>query len=523
MSFFYSTVHDHTTAILRKFCESDVKQLQQYEVWRRMMVQMDAKDAFQRAEMLQRFTKVTADQKVTGKDSQSLSLASQSVYGPDGQPLVHQGTALHRGTRCFARNATSSELPQDVNDNAYDEDADDEKREEEANLNSSDYLPNPKYRSMNKLTEELLGPANASTGSAMIIDLLKGVYYVCGNLVDKESILRFIDAWEAGSLDPFEIRLPNPDEMIKDDDVNVVREMAMYAQPTHPSAGMSIIPGIVIWTPTRQHSESHMGPDSIYRALLNLAFQRCPREDRVSNYHMMGRDFDELEDDTRAQKKFLPWIQQFWIFGLQDTEEAQQETGAGTWKPPNSHFLAQLHSYVDELVQGKAYSHFHSEDHLPITRTRTARNSKQHYPQAGDDMLISQTDLFDEGLADLRASFQDSNAFVGNQNVCMRMAQTRRALHAAMLDELGYHTLVQNLPPPLFILFVGDLPAVDLLPWPSVLHMTHLHVLGSVPSICAYRDISPALTVQGWHEWAESTADDRLGAVNAWHIAVPWA
>merc|ERR1740117_2168656 len=111
--------------------------------------------------------------------------------------------------------------------------------------------------------------------------------------------------------------------MIKDDEQDAAREMAMYSQ--HHTGIMpeiqtyqSVIPGIVIWIPSRQHSESHMSPDSIFRALLNVAMQRCPREDRVNTYRMFGSDYADDEENEGAFKKFIPSIEKFWIFGLLD-------------------------------------------------------------------------------------------------------------------------------------------------------------------------------------------------------------
>jgi len=272
-----------------------------------------------------------------------------------------------------------------------------------------------------------------------------------------------------------------------------------------------------------------MGPDSIFRALLNLAFQRCPREDRVNTYRTIGNVLDDDEDEEiergRNQKKFTPWIEKFWIFGLLDTEEAKNEKDGGQWQPAHAHFLSDLYTYIDGLVKTQGVL---NEDMSVggTSPTRRTPGAKRTFLQDGGGIaeeVVPSTSLFEEGLQELRATFQDSHAIAGNQNVCMRTARNRRTLHASMLDEIGYHSLIQYLPPPLFILLVGDLPPVDLLPWPTVLQETHLHVLGTVPSVCAYRDISPALTVQSWNSWAESTADDRITTTSARHIAVPWA
>lgn len=355
----------------------------------------------------------------------------------------------------------------------------------------------------------------------MIIDVLQGVYYICGSLIDENSIMRFLDAWDQGTLDPYEIRLPHPEEMIKDDDHDVAREMAMYSQ--HVSGMMmdntNVIPGIVIWVPTRQHSASHMGPDSIFRALLNLAIQRCPREDRINNFRTPFSLDPDLDAGYTATK-FTPIIEKFWIFGLLDTEDAREEVDGGEWQPPHPPFLASLYNYVDELVNSKRYEN-EDETTRQLRRGNTRGLRGIH---GNEDMGIKPSDsnLFTEGLHELRTSYQESHAIAGNNNICMRTARTRKALHAAMIDELSYHSLVQYLPPPLFILLVSDLPEVNSVPWPSVLQVTHLHVLGNVPSVSAYRDVSPALTTQSWSSWAESTADDRINPTIARHIAVPW-
>jgi hypothetical protein len=314
--------------------------------------------------------------------------------------------------------------------------------------------------------------------------------------------------------------------------------MAVYTQQVQgipgllPDMGTTVIPGIVIWIPSQQHSESHMSPDSIFRSLLNLAVNKCPREDKIETYHLLGQQvYDPNEEDSYANrkiKKFTPWIEKMWIFGLLDTPEAAAEAAADaavrTWDPPQAHFLADLFSFTDDLVKrgvGEAEEESASR-RGSYSSDRTLKHQRSFHANPTEDMLIPPTDLFDDGLQDLRGSFMDEHALLGNYNLCMRTARTRRSLHAAMLDEIGYHSLIQYLPPPLFILLVGDLPQVDLLPWPSVFNVAHVHVLGSVPSVSSYRSISPAITVQCWNSWAESAADDRISSAAARHIAVPW-
>lgn len=532
MTFFYSGMEDVTTSVLKKFCGCDIKHLQQHQMWRRVQAQIEAKEAQSRTEMLQQFRQVTADaaslggapqQSGDGTEPQRRESALPSVVGPDGAPLVLGSAA--------SGDLNSDPLAMMVPD---DEEHHDDKHD--STTTTSSFTPKAKFGAINKMTEELLGEDHSNSGTGMIIDLLQGVYYICGNLVEKDAVVRFLDAWDQGSLDPFEMRLPNQEEMIKDDEEQAVaREMAMYSQQALasgmlPDPTMSVIPGIVIWIPSRQHSESHMGPDSIFRALLNLAFQRSPREDKVNTYQMFGGGIDPEDEETGTgmQKRLTPWIEKLWIFGLLDTPEAGEEQESGAWQPPHAHFLAELYSYVDDLVKtrgGDAEQEDMSQQTSAGRRgSRFGRKVQRQWPpQSADEMLSPPTDLFDDGLRELRATFMDSHAIAGNHNVCMRTARTRRTLHASMLDELGYHSLVQYLPPPLFVLLVGDLPPVDLLPWPTVLQVTHMHVLGSVPSVCQYRDVCPTLTVQSWNSWAESTADDRISTNIARHIAVPWA
>merc|ERR1712061_920588 len=135
-------------------------------------------------------------------------------------------------------------------------------------------------------------------------------------------------------------------------------------------------------------------------------------------------------------------------------------------------------------------------------RTKSGQDAgfgKDAVPDQGS--LISQTDLFDDALKLLRESRTGGSAdfdVTGNYNLCLRTARTRRALYAMMLDELSYHVLVQFPPPPLYVLIVGDLPMIDVLPWPITLRDAHMQVIGRVPSRAEYREISPFFHVVDW-------------------------
>lgn len=628
LSFFYSTEEDRTTQVLNKFCCCDVRQLQQHQMWRRAQAQLEAKEMHQRTEMMQQFDQVNADVSETfmmptassvaaavaasavGGDSSAkveaeLKCSCGNVFMEDaafcrkcGRSRAEEATLAQarvakavmsymvptvrpesRATNATGRSSNSAQGDHDFMEElgAQDQDVDEiqvKSAEQEERVKHTTYLPNTSYTEWNEQTETLLGDNHAFNGTGLIIDISKGCYYICGSLTDKETILKFLDAWDRGELDSFEIRMPNDDEIVKDDDADMEREMSIYSQQVSgilPEMGQNVIPGIVIWIPTLQHSESHMGPEHIFRALLNLAFQRCPREDKVNAHRIVGSFADPDDEETAPNKstykKLTPWIEKLWIFGLLDTNEARIEQGAGSWEPPSTSFLAELHSYVDDLLKTMSVERRDDDEFMeqeqsisprgPGQRNATPKKSRRRFriTHTAEDMLIPHTDLFDDGLFELRrhigtgshCSKEDGDAYegipqsrrlsrtpdeenlssqfpaIGNYNLCMRTARTRRELHAAMLDEISYHALVQYLPPPLFLLLVGDLPPASTLPWPTVMSVTHLHVLGHVPSMSAYREISPALNEVSWSSWAEGSADDRISPTTARHIAVPWA
>mmetsp|Transcript_48405 Transcript_48405/g.87599 ORF Transcript_48405/g.87599 Transcript_48405/m.87599 type:complete len:1103 (-) Transcript_48405:169-3477(-) len=597
LSFFYATEEDRTTQVLSKFCCCEVRQLQQHQAWRRAQAQLEAKEMHQRTEMMQQFDQVTADASqafslpanilavaasaATGakaeKSNGPLSRGA-SFQGPEATPEEVSAVPVSPKARCEtpasirpesrmtnATYVTSESGGQDVQSEDFDNtllsDPDDipvKKEETEEKVKHTAYLPKTNYAEWNEHTQTLLGDNHAFNGTGLIIDVSRGCYYICGSLTNKETILKFLDAWDQGTLDSFEIRMPNDDEHVKDDEADMEREMSIYSQQVSgilPEMGQNVIPGIVIWIPTLEHSESHMGPEHLYRALLNLAFQRCPREDKVNAYRIVGSSGDPDDEDAAPNKstykRLTPWIEKLWIFGLLDTDEAKADKDAGTFDPPSSSFLLELHTYVDELLKTMSVERREDVEDMLNTdessaRSRAAKTKARRrfrISPATEDMLIPHSDLFDEGLCELRrhkctgstgdevlvkepqadASSAVGLPSIGNYNLCMRTARTRRELHAAMLDELAYHSLVQYLPPPLFVLFVGDLPPAWALPWPTVMSVTHLHVLGNVPSLSAYREISPALNEVSWASWAEGSADDRISPTTARHIAVPWA
>merc|ERR1712061_481759 len=147
-------------------------------------------------------------------------------------------------------------------------------------------------------------------------------------------------------------------------------------------------------------------------------------------------------------------------------------------------------------------------------RTKSGQDAgfgKDAVPDQGS--LISQTDLFDDALKLLRESRTGGSAdfdVTGNYNLCLRTARTRRALYAMLLDELSYHVLVQYPPPPLFVLLVGDLPGVDVLPWPTTLRRIHLQVIGNVPDFHTYREVSPCMHAMDWERWVRNSLDDHI-------------
>merc|ERR1712166_1375319 len=143
-------------------------------------------------EMMQRFSQVSANASalnapVTMRTRSEVldSYGQRSRFETQGDPLGSDGLPMSRGA---ANDDPDADPAIDAND-----DLDADERREDAKLANSLFMPRGTHSAVNKLTEELLGDQLDGSGTAIIIDLAQGVYYVCGSLIDKDPILRFLD------------------------------------------------------------------------------------------------------------------------------------------------------------------------------------------------------------------------------------------------------------------------------------------------------------------------------------------
>jgi len=230
---------------------------------------------------------------------------------------------------------------------------------------------------------------------------------------------------------------------------------------------------------------------------------------------------DKPESDAHLfahnEHRQLVLVEKVLICGLQEGIEEQEETDAGCYKPPGQEFLMELHGFVEDLCR------------QPKCERRNIRVSGMPMPYEdsfGDEESnhsVVEGPSSEQGLLELRAACpKEQYSLDGNRSICMRTAKTRRDLHSMIIDELGYHLLVECPPPPLFVLLAGDLPHAEALTWPSLLHSVHLHVLGNVPSTTTYRKLCPAFKMTDAGSWIDSEPDDRITNSIARHLAVPW-
>lgn len=213
----------------------------------------------------------------------------------------------------------------------------------------------------------------------------------------------------------------------------------------------------------------------------------------------------------------MPWIDKFWIFGLLDGPEAAKELEGhrerGTWEPPGNAWLKELNQLVDKFVRKAEFD------------KRRGATEGVADEKVRDD-LIAESEVFEEGLQALRGAGlqpEDSLDILKHSNVCLRTAATRHALHGMMLDEVAYRVLVEYPAPPLFLLFVGDLPNFEALSWPVTLQTAHMHVVGQVPELGEYRQLVPNLSVTDWTRWLRNSVDENISQTVRKHIAPPFS
>jgi len=535
LTFFFSTHEDRTTAVLHKFCCMDAQSLQRHQLWKAGQARLLAKESEARAEMMSKLERAATS-------SPDYSTVPRVSTVPP--PLTPTGCVSPSPARpesaqpeLVRTESSSSEERGQTPDSLSSQNRDDEERQlDDGEKVVRPHLPKVTYDDINETTEKILGVSNIADGTGIIIDRARGSYYICGSLTNKHTLLSFLDAWDLGNLDPFEIRLANAEEVVNDAEHDMAREMALYSQLASGSMAESVnsIPGIIIWLPTLQHSEDgSLGPERLFRALLHYAYQKCPREDNLDTCTFVNSRIDiddkEFHGSSLAHRKLTPWIEKFWIFGLL----GEEETDDGGFQPPASGFLEDLHSYICDIITASASA-------CETPASRKTQGSSGFIGDVGsrscrarglrprpEDLLIPQTDLFEDGLRELRCSpahecHTDQLQILNNYNILMRTAQSRHAVHAAMIEEISYYMLVEYAPPPLFILLVGDFPAVSDINWPAGMHNVHLHILGKVPSVSSYRDVSPALTMSCWDDWTAAHLEDRISNVAARLIGVPW-
>eukprot|EP00927_Polykrikos_kofoidii_P044257 TRINITY_DN38272_c0_g1_i1.p1 TRINITY_DN38272_c0_g1~~TRINITY_DN38272_c0_g1_i1.p1 ORF type:complete len:1234 (+),score=173.96 TRINITY_DN38272_c0_g1_i1:163-3864(+) len=358
-------------------------------------------------------------------------------------------------------------------------------------------------RALRELSEQILLDGKKNRGSATIIDLVKGSYAVCGDCGGRAGVCKFIDGWYTGELDEFEIGMVNPMINVRDEDLLLSRQIsAIFPEkgPMLPSQKPFALPVTVIWIPNTRHTRNTLNVTKLYRAFLNYAIKTGPRVDVIPN----DDGFSEISDfalnpssHVTESRRLTPIIERFWIFALEDSEEAQKERAETefTWGPPGSEFLRDIRRMFNTLM----------------------RKSNEDSPSF-DDVA------FGPGLRSLRAAKgREKAARVGTTAICMNVESTRRRLLASMLDELSYTLIIQTPPPPMYVLIIGDLFPPEALPWPRGLSNAHLHVLGQLPDSNRYREqVSPSVTSTDWDSWIQSVAEDEIQGSVARYIKVPW-
>jgi len=511
MSFFYCTNESRATHVLSKFCSWDIKKLLQHHLWSENLASHDNEATKVHADASSRLAELRDMVKSLTEDTTATASEDSPRDRQRRRPTPAVSLLAQEGR---LDNFMEPSLPGTPSEGPRDDEGLETPKAPAALLMDTPHRPKTTHTRLNDLTEQLLGDGRAGQGASLIIDFTRGEYYVCGNVTSKDTILKFLDAWYTGELVPFQISLSNDEEMIKDEDSEMLRQIKANSdiapslwQDNLPKA----MPGVVIWIPTRQQAECPLGPLGLYRALLNYAFKRCPREDECAcGWPAPGESLDHddpIPSTLKSVERLAPWIDKLWIFGLKEGDRESSEQGMGEWEPPGDGFLAELHKYVTRLTTAD------------IIKANGVRKDKTQ------EALINQTDLFDDGLMELRqVGKEEEKTFptVGNYNVCMRTAQTRRQLYSLMLDELSYHALVQHPPPPLFVLIVGDLPSFTAVPWPTTLQRVHVEVVGNVPAKDDFLEIAPLFSTTDWDAWLRDAADDFIVPSVARHLAVPW-
>mmetsp|Transcript_20673 Transcript_20673/g.59031 ORF Transcript_20673/g.59031 Transcript_20673/m.59031 type:complete len:538 (-) Transcript_20673:30-1643(-) len=533
---------DRATHLLSKFCCTDSAVLRQHVLWREASQHRTADVDASMQELKERVAQL---QDILTKTIEKDEKTQQPQRGPSVRLGSNNGDSnMHLST---AGVDSIMESSGEQSDTRYRGDA---------MWRDMPHQPRTKQEPISELTEAILGQTRADSGSAVIIDMARGVYYLCGSLRDDGTVLRFLGGWRDGRLDSFDIGLMNPDELLKEDEHDSLpphmHERLVMAPNMWNLPLPNPMPCIIIWVPTLQHSRTGETPSNLFKALLHYAFRRCPRQDEAVTWSEHGVAMRDYDQDGLPREGFgerlMPWIEKVWIFGLLAGEEASRETGMGDWEPAPDPFLVELHSYINKLVKQqllediREQSEGESGERSPSKhkmsgnlslagslspgpnqlRTGSSAGSRRSSVSDRNFQLVSRSQVFDAGLKLLRESHPEERMTIrGNYNLTMRTAKSRHTLYKMILDELSYHCVLQYPPPPLFVLLAGDMPPHGAVPWPSVLRQVHFNVVGHVPDPHLQREISPAMAFVDWERWTRNSLDPQIPTAVARNIALP--
>ena len=314
LAFFYTAAEGRAAHLLQSFCTTDARALQRHQFWLGQRTEED-REAFR-------------------------------ACGEAGRKLA-QLTAAAEALRALASGGQQPSSPsQRRGVRAAEEDT---RREPSPDSGEEGLRFWPRTRSsvlQGAMTEGLLEDSPQGRSSAVIVDLARGVYFLCGTLADEKAIPDFLEAWRAGTPGPLEIGAPSGEAEGDEGDLDrgALEDTALTRAGT--------MPGVVIWIPSREHSDQAQ-PADMYRALLNYACRRAPRSDDSAAVPPAGachfpKYLDSLPPGGRG--RLQPWIEQLWVFGLEDCPEAREECGAGSWQAPSAGWLQRLHKLVAELA-----------------------------------------------------------------------------------------------------------------------------------------------------------------------------
>eukprot|EP00928_Gymnodinium_smaydae_P061544 TRINITY_DN45594_c0_g1_i1.p1 TRINITY_DN45594_c0_g1~~TRINITY_DN45594_c0_g1_i1.p1 ORF type:complete len:1057 (+),score=243.13 TRINITY_DN45594_c0_g1_i1:90-3260(+) len=516
LSFHYTIADNNVSTWLSKYCCFDVQKLKSR---RRIMLQ--------RARQEERFAKAKED--MYRKIEDDLMQHDDEAFGMMGNMF---GIANVDG------NATAATEP-------------------DYSMLERPHLPMT-LQTMSKLAQGS-GPdefGQNGCGVALILDMAKGCYYVCGNLAEPGALLRFLESWAQDKLIPCQMGIHDSDDDELDDETqkqsrkqNACR---LYGKPFYVPSPLSIVPCIVLWMPSHQHATCSHDLLAIYRALLRYAYEKCPR----------------------PHNGICPSVEKMCIFGLQELQvdesgeaaaaQARSQAETTSWRhyePPGDCNLLNIEACISQIMkrtfgdkdkdgspgrrtvakstlsvahaQSLAMGGGSSVSAAALVGMKQTGSSKRAWNLTKQRMEQMNTGIYDEGLQQLRsAGIQEPHLVrtgmeakpTGEAFLSLRYGNTRQEILGMMLEELTYHVVVQRPPPPLFVLIAGDLPdsSVDIY-WPAALREAWVQVIGDVPDKSRFRRSLPNLSVISWDAWLGNYFCDELDVNVAQGIAVPWA